>query len=255
MTITTDNYESWFYRYSEGELNESERREVEAFAAQHPALADELSLYDPGLKLQAAPMVYADKEHLMRREQRIVPLWRWAVAACLAATMVTVVWLFAFDRQADGPIVAQATLPQPLPVQQPATATETTIVVDDAAPMAAKRHRPYSAARVSTLSPKPAETAKADPTADVVAAEPVSPLAEEPLPAVAVNDEPIVVIHHEIYVVADTEQPVTVEEGTATDEPESGIEGILAFGRSLGARLRAERLRIQGETRVALASL
>ena len=53
MTITTDNYELWFYRYCEGELDERERREVEAFAAQHPALAEELSLYDPGLKLQA----------------------------------------------------------------------------------------------------------------------------------------------------------------------------------------------------------
>ena len=190
----------------------------------------------------------------MHWEQRNVPLWRWAVAACLAATMVTVVWLFTFDRQADGPIVAQATLPQPLPEQQPETVAEPATVVESSTPVITKRHRPYSAARVSTLSPKPAETAKADPTADVVAAEPVSPLAEEPLPAVAVNDEPIVVIHHEIYVVADTE-PVTVEEGTATDEPESGIEGILAFGRSLGARLRAERLRIQGETRVALASL
>ena len=85
MTITTDNYELWFYRYCEGELDERERREVESFAAQHPALAEELSLYDPGLKLQAPPMVYADKEHLMHREQRVVPLWRWAVAACLAA--------------------------------------------------------------------------------------------------------------------------------------------------------------------------
>jgi hypothetical protein len=254
MTITTDNYESWFYRYSEGELNESERREVEAFAAQHPALADELSLYDPGLKLQAAPIVYADKERLMHREQRTVPLWRWAVAACLAATMVTVVWLFTFDRQADGPIVAQATLPQPLPEQQPATVAEPATVVESSTPVITKRHRPHSTARFSTLSSKPTETAKADPTADVVAAEPVSPLAEEPLPAVAVKDEPTVVIYHEIYVVAEAE-PLTVEENTATAEPESGIESLFAFGRSLGARLRAERLRIQGETRVALASL
>lgn len=254
MTITTDNYELWFYRYCEGELDERERREVEAFAAQHPALAEELSLYDPGLKLQAPPMVYADKERLMRREQRIVPLWRWAVAACLVAAAVAGVWRLTLTGTPEGPMVAQATLPQPLPVQQPATATETTIAVDDAAPMAAKSQRPHPAVRVSTLSAKPAETAKAAPTADVVAAEPVSPMAEEPLPAVPVKDEPTVVIHHEIYVVAEAE-PVTVEEGTATDEPESGIESLFAFGRSLGARLRAERLRVQGEARVALASL
>ena len=51
MTITSDNYESWFYRYSEGELNAEQRAAVEAFAAQHPDLAEELTLYDPSLKL------------------------------------------------------------------------------------------------------------------------------------------------------------------------------------------------------------
>jgi hypothetical protein len=79
-------------------------------------------------------------------------------------------------------------------------------------------------------------------------------MAEAPLPAVPVKDEPTVVIHHEIYVVAEAE-PVTVEEDTATAEPESGLESLFAFGRSLGARLRAERLKVQGEARVALASL
>ncbi len=254
MTITTDNYELWFYRYCEGELDERERREVEAFAAQHPTLAEELSLYDPGLKLQAAPMVYADKEHLMHREQRVVPLWRWAVAACLAAAAVAGVWRLTLTGTPEGPMVAQATLPQPLPEQQPATATETTIAVEDAAPTAAKRHRVHTPARVSTLSATPAEGAKPAPAADVVAAEPATPMAEAPLPAVPVKDEPTVVIHHEIYVVAEAE-PVTVEADTATAEPESGLESLFAFGRSLGARLRAERLKVQGEARVALASL
>ena len=31
MTITTDNYELWFYRYGEGELDERERRSTEAY--------------------------------------------------------------------------------------------------------------------------------------------------------------------------------------------------------------------------------
>ena len=136
----------------------------------------------------------------------------------------------------------------------PATATETTIAVDDAAPTAAKRHRVHTPALVSTLSATPAEAAKPAPAADVVAAESATPMAEAPLPAVPVKDEPTVVIHHEIYVVAEAE-PVTVEADTATAEPESGLESLFAFGRSLGARLRAERLKVQGEARVALASL
>ena len=64
MTITTDNYEYYFYQYAEGQLTEAERIEVEAFLQQHPDLADELSLYDSGLKLEPAPVAFPDKESL-----------------------------------------------------------------------------------------------------------------------------------------------------------------------------------------------
>ncbi len=106
MTITTDNYELYFYRYAEGELSPQERAEVEAFAAQHPELAEELSLYDPSLKLEDEPMVYLDKEGLMRHEAKVLPIFQhtpalratplkrgWAVAACVAAVMIGGVWM------------------------------------------------------------------------------------------------------------------------------------------------------------------
>lgn len=75
MTITTDNYEEYFYQYCEGELNAEERAAVEAFAAQHPNLAEELSLYDPALKLVESPMPYPDKGGLMRHEAKVVPFF------------------------------------------------------------------------------------------------------------------------------------------------------------------------------------
>lgn len=93
MIITTDNYEEYFYRYCEGELTAEERAAVEAFAAQHPYLAEELSLYDPALKLEEDPLPYPDKEGLMRHEGKVLPLWRWAAAACVAAVMIGGVWL------------------------------------------------------------------------------------------------------------------------------------------------------------------
>ena len=40
MIITTDNYEEYFYQYCEGGLTDKERAIVEAFAAQHPKLAE-----------------------------------------------------------------------------------------------------------------------------------------------------------------------------------------------------------------------
>jgi hypothetical protein len=93
MTITTDNYEEYFYQYCEGELTADERAAVEAFVTQHPELAEELSLYDPALKLEMPPMAYPDKAGLLRRETKVIPLWRWAVAACVAAVLIGGVWL------------------------------------------------------------------------------------------------------------------------------------------------------------------
>ena len=51
--VTIDNYEYFFYQYAEGLLTEAERADVEAFARQHPDLAEELSLYDPAVKAEA----------------------------------------------------------------------------------------------------------------------------------------------------------------------------------------------------------
>ncbi len=93
MIITTDNYEEYFYRYCEGELTAEERVAVEAFVAQHPELAEELSLYDPALKLEEAPLPYPDKESLMHHEGKVLTLWRWAAAACVAAVLIGGVWV------------------------------------------------------------------------------------------------------------------------------------------------------------------
>ena len=93
MTITTDNYEEYFYQYCEGELTAEECAAVEAFATQHPELAEELSLYDPSLKLEESPLPYPDKESLLHRETKVVPLWRWVAAACVAAVLIGGVYL------------------------------------------------------------------------------------------------------------------------------------------------------------------
>ena len=106
MIITTDNYEEYFYRYGEGELTAEERAAVERFAAQHPELGEGLSLYDSSLKLEEPPMVYPDKEGLLRHEAKVLPLFQhtpalratplkrgWAVAACVAAVLIGGVWM------------------------------------------------------------------------------------------------------------------------------------------------------------------
>ena len=90
--VTIDNYEYFFYQYAEGLLTEAERADVEAFARQHPDLAEELSLYDPAVKAEAPAEVFPDKESLLRHEPVRIPMWRWAAAACVAGLLLVGVW-------------------------------------------------------------------------------------------------------------------------------------------------------------------
>ena len=254
MTITNDNYEWWFYRYAEGELDAGQRAEVEAFAAQHPALAEELALYDPTLKLEAAPAVYADKESLRRRQPQPLALWRWAAAAMVAAAVVAGVWMIDGGTPAESPMVAQVAVPQPAPQQQRATdETRSTIPADTPTTQAT----PAPAARSHKAMPSPS-TPKvkplAEPTTPQPAAEPEVAEAIAPTATAMQATEPVVIIHHEEYVVASSE-PETVEEGAPVAGTESSLENLRGYGRSVLARLRAQALRTQGNARMVLASL
>ena len=106
MMVTIDNYEYFFYQYAEGLLTEAERADVEAFALQHPDLAEELSLYDPAVKAEAPAEVFPDKESLMRHDPVRLPVWRWAAAACVAGLLFVGVWQFG-GNASQQPVVAE----------------------------------------------------------------------------------------------------------------------------------------------------
>ncbi len=254
MTITSDNYEEWFYRYAEGELDAEQRAAVEAFAAQHPDLAEELALYSPSLKMEAEPMVYADKESLMRTQPRAIVLWRWAAAACTAGILLAGVWQFGFGGYEESPMVAKVTLPQPS-MTRTYTATPAPTAQAEAVAATIKRS---TVAKPTTRVPSPtlSEPAREDGTAPAPqpTAEEVEPQADMTQTEPTTAAEPVVVIHHEIYVTASAE-PVIVQEESFPDTPESGIEGLRALGRGFTARLRAEALQVESKARVALASL
>ena len=253
MTITSDNYESWFYRYSEGELNAEQRAAVEAFAAQHPDLAEELTLYDPSLKLQpSAPMAYADKESLLHRPPAVVPLWRWAAAACAVGVMLAGVWFFTPSGEPDSPLVAETHFQQHLSPQggEPSPTTGGAPTADQAthSPTLTPKQAPLPASTAVRKQPQPTSDNASLPT------EAALPLPETPTVEALADAEPVVIVHNEVYVVASTE-PEIVQEETFTDQPEGAIESPRAFGRGLTARLRAGALRAEGNARVALASL
>lgn len=66
MLINRHNYEEYFILYMDNELSADERRMVEAFAAKHPDLKDEL---DSLLQYKLEPdsnIAYAGKDELMK---------------------------------------------------------------------------------------------------------------------------------------------------------------------------------------------
>lgn len=92
-TITTDNYESYLLRYAEGDLDERQCAEVEAFLALHPALQEELADYmdAPRLPKPSQTESYPRQRELHRiGVGRPVVWWHMcgAVAACLVLALV-----------------------------------------------------------------------------------------------------------------------------------------------------------------------
>lgn len=87
MTITTDNYEHFCYLYAEGQLSEVERTEVEAFLSEHLDLAEEAALYDAALRLEDENVCFEDKALLRPHRTMVRPIWRWSVAAGVAALL------------------------------------------------------------------------------------------------------------------------------------------------------------------------
>ena len=83
--INMDNYEGYLYLYQEGELDKATRDEVELFLQQHPDIREEMeTYYDPTLVVTAEPPAH--------KTRRIVPLWRWAAAACVVFALGYGIW-------------------------------------------------------------------------------------------------------------------------------------------------------------------
>ena len=165
--ITPENYEGWLMRYADGELTAAERRQVEAFLAEHPDLREEL---DEVSSVRVAPLVATmpGKERLLHREPAGV--WR-RVAAAAALLVVAGTTLFFLNRPAEGEMIA-ATAP----------------VASPTAPLQASPTTPLPA---SPLAPLPQERG-VDSLVDSPAAiaRPASPQATEKYLAEAATDAP-----------------------------------------------------------------
>lgn len=108
--INADNYELYFFRYAEGMLGEVERREVEAFAQQHPDLAEEVRLYAEAPRINCESLQFPDKEDLKHIVTQPRMLW-WKVAAVVAGlVMCGWVLFYSIVSPSSLPIADQAVL-------------------------------------------------------------------------------------------------------------------------------------------------
>ena len=78
--INSNNYEEWFSLYADDELNNEEKTSVDNFIAANPTLKREFKLFLMA-KLVPEEVVFADKDSLYRKEEKVVYLRWWKIAA------------------------------------------------------------------------------------------------------------------------------------------------------------------------------
>lgn len=104
--ITMDNYEGWLMRYTDGELNDTERAEVERFLQGHPELKEELAEVC-SVKVTAPVATLPGKETLLHKEGVIFsPVWR-AAAAVTLLLVAGGITLLLNKRSEENPLVAK----------------------------------------------------------------------------------------------------------------------------------------------------
>jgi len=107
--INVANYEEYFLSYIDDELTTAQKAAVEKFVADNPVAAKELTLLQKS-KLQPEDIVFANKESLYRREEKIRRLpvkWLRAAAAVLILALGLTTFLVLNKKSATevGPIV------------------------------------------------------------------------------------------------------------------------------------------------------
>ena len=140
MTITTNNYEEWLYRYCEDLLDAEQRAAVEAFLAKHPEAAADAALYDPNLRLESTCEECPNKEQLLRHEPARIG-WKWTIAASIALLISAGLWWLWPEKsttQSQQNLLAETAVPTAEPTTEPTVTVEPAIqpMAPVAAPLA-----------------------------------------------------------------------------------------------------------------------
>lgn len=118
--INVANYEEWLLSYIDDELSPSQRIAVEEFVATSPIAAKELTLLQKS-KLQPEVIVFADKESLYRRDEKVrrLPVGWWRAAAAVLVLALGLTTFLILNKKSSteiGPIVKAPGTEQKIPV-------------------------------------------------------------------------------------------------------------------------------------------
>lgn len=247
MTITTDNYEAFFYQYQEGILPESQRAEVEKFLSLHPELAEEMMLYDSNLKMPQQQEVFEGKEELIRRRPVVVPLVRWAAAAAVAALLTTGVILYRSSSETKSPAASQ---PLTAEVHTAVTREELQPVARPLAPCPAQSQTPDAIDVPEPRVPDALREAEAPvPLVEPAAERPMDYVLAEAAP---MEEDTTVYIYYTIINAYPEEEDQELPDGFTLPQPSLPLS---RYQRELRGQLRAGWLRAEASARLFLASL
>ncbi len=118
--INMSNYEEYLISYIDDELNTAERKAFETFAASHPQVKEELSVYMQTKLHPEEEIVFANKEVLYRKEEkvRVISMQWWKIAVAAAVILVAGVGTFTVLTKKDNSTTIDVATNND-PVQQP----------------------------------------------------------------------------------------------------------------------------------------
>jgi len=237
-TLTTDNYETYFLSYIDGELTAAEEQTLQQFLQQHPELQATLQLLQR-TKLQADTALHMPgKAGLYRKtttKVRISPIWWGAAAAVVAGAFL--LWILPLQQGAqEGAMVAasqqQTATPaapqqnlqkatpsvQSLPATQqpaPALADNTPAAVPEKHALIAKNNTPIKRTVTQKAAVSPSATASAN-TNTVIGNNSQPALAQLPQPRA--TSEEVVQQHLEKKIQTTAEVPPVQDVATNRDQ-------------------------------------
>ena len=98
--VTLSNYEEWLVLYMDNELIADQRKTVEQFIATNPSVKKEVDLL-LRTQLQPEKIVFANKEVLYRREEKVRPILWWRAAAAVLILALGIASVIVFNKKGN----------------------------------------------------------------------------------------------------------------------------------------------------------